>query len=179
MWWPAGRRVACAVWPVPPAPPLSLTLWALGLGGGACPPYRIRCCASGQMHVCLFKKTPIVGLLTPLPVPVQRDATLRLALKICLNVLLVSRVVSLVQPARALIDSSVNFLQPKMRSELRPHPQGVWLYGLDPNVSELFAAQPATLSEVIEAHPASMALNASLFCRSTDLPCNVTPAAKH
>lgn len=136
-------------------------------------------CERSNACLPIFKKTPIVGLLTPLPVPVQRDATLRLALKICLNVLLVSRVVSLVQPARALIDSSVNFLQPKMRSELRPHPQGVWLYGLDPNVSELFAAQPATLSEVIEAHPASMALNASLFCRSTDLPCNVTPAAKH
>jgi len=36
---------------VPPAPPLSLTLWALGLGGDACPPYRIRCCASGLVQM--------------------------------------------------------------------------------------------------------------------------------
>merc|ERR1712195_392906 len=80
--------------------------------------------------------------------------TLRLALKICLNVFVVSRVVSgVAQPARALIDSSVNFLQPKIRSAFSSVSVATALMA-----SSVSFSQFRTLSEVREVQPAARAL---------------------
>ena len=80
------------------------------------------------------------------PVVPPAEAPLRLALKISLNVFVVSRVVSLAQPARALIDSSVNFLQPKIRSVFSSGSVATALIA-----SSVSSLQPETLTEVSEA----------------------------
>ena len=79
--------------------------------------------------------------------------TLLLALKICLNVFVVSRVVSgVAQPARALIDSSVNFLQPKIRNVSSSVSVATALMA-----SSVSFSQFRKLSEVREVQPAARA----------------------
>ena len=88
------------------------------------------------------------------------EAPLRLALKISLNVFVVSRVVSLAQPARALIDSSVNFLQPKIRSVFSSGSVATALIA-----SSVSFSQFRTLSELREVQPAARALiDSSVRC---------------
>ena len=80
------------------------------------------------------------------------EAVLLLDLKICLNVFVVSRVVSLAQPASSLIDSPVNFRMPKIRSVLSSGSVATALIA-----SSVSFSQFRTLSEVREVQFAARA----------------------